>query len=231
MTETDTDTAADTAARVLRLEAQGLTRLADHIPADFAPAAAAILGLQGRVIVSGMGKSGHVASQDGGDARLDRHARPVSSIPAEASARRPRHDRRPATSAWLLSRSGETRRAGPASSPTRATVSRIPLVAMTAEANSALGAAADIALVLPRAEEACPNKLAPTTSTTMQLALGDALAIALLEARRASGPRISEAFHPGGKLGARMRRVSDLMHGADSLPLVGVDRRCPRRCW
>jgi arabinose-5-phosphate isomerase len=95
----------------------------------------------------------------------------------------------------------------------------VPLVAITSRPESALGSAADLPLVLPRVAEACPNGLAPTTSTTMQLALGDALAMCLLEARGFS-PGDFRDFHPGGKLGARLRRARDLMHGAAELPLV-----------
>jgi arabinose-5-phosphate isomerase len=96
----------------------------------------------------------------------------------------------------------------------------IPLIAMTSVETSALGSAADIALILPRAEEACPNKLAPTTSTTMQLALGDALAIALLEKKGFSAKDFS-VFHPGGKLGAMLKLVREVMHTGDELPLTG----------
>jgi arabinose-5-phosphate isomerase len=98
----------------------------------------------------------------------------------------------------------------------------VKLVALTSRPESALGKAGDILLALPRMQEACPNGLAPTTSTTMQMALGDALAMALLEARGFS-PQDFREFHPGGKLGARLKRARDLMHGAEELPLVGRD--------
>lgn len=218
MTETDTDTATDTAARVLRLEAQGLTRLADHIPADFAPAAAAILGLQGRVIVSGMGKSGHVGHKIA--ATLASTGTPAYFVhPAEAS----HGDLGMITEGdicLLLSNSGESAELGDIIAYTQRF--GIPVIAISARSDSTLMRAATWRLLLPDTPEACPIGMAPTTSTTMALALGDALAVALMEARgfRAEDFR---GFHPGGKLGARMRRVSDLMHGADSLPLVGVD--------
>ena len=101
---------------------------------------------------------------------------------------------------------------------------RVPLVAITANPSSSLGRQADISLTLPKAKEACPNGLAPTTSTTMQLALGDALAIALLE-RRGFTAEHFRVFHPGGKLGAQLRLVRDVMHTGERLPLVGVDAR------
>jgi arabinose-5-phosphate isomerase len=95
----------------------------------------------------------------------------------------------------------------------------IPLIAITSSADSALGRQADVCLRLPKSEEACPNGLAPTTSTTMQLAMGDALSVALLEARgfTASDFRL---FHPGGKLGASLSFVRDVMHSGDRLPLI-----------
>jgi arabinose-5-phosphate isomerase len=96
---------------------------------------------------------------------------------------------------------------------------KISLIAITSNADSALGREADICLALPRAEEACPNGLAPTTSTTMQLAIGDALAIALLEARGFTAHDF-RLFHPGGKLGARLSFVRDIMHTQQALPIV-----------
>ena len=98
----------------------------------------------------------------------------------------------------------------------------VPLIGMTARADSTLARAADIALVLPDMPEACPNGLAPTTSSTAQMALGDALAICLLS-RRGFSPDAFRDYHPGGKLGARLRRVRELMHGTDQLPTVTRD--------
>ena len=98
----------------------------------------------------------------------------------------------------------------------------LKLVAITAKADSALARAADVALLLPQAAEACPMGLAPTTSTTMQMALGDALSVALLK-RRGFTEADFHRFHPGGRLGARLRRVRDLMHVGDAVPLAGTD--------
>ena len=100
----------------------------------------------------------------------------------------------------------------------------IPLIAITGERASALSEAADVALILPRMPEACPMGLAPTTSTTMALALGDAVAIALLE-RRGFSAADFQVFHPGGALGKRLLRVADVMHGAEELPTCSLD--CP----
>ena len=101
---------------------------------------------------------------------------------------------------------------------------RVPLIALTSNAESTLGRAADICLTLPKAKEACPNGLAPTTSTTMQLALGDALAVALLEKRGFTAEHF-RVFHPGGKLGARLKLVRDIMHIGERLPVVGLEAR------
>ena len=96
---------------------------------------------------------------------------------------------------------------------------RVTLIGMTSGAESALAQQADIVLLLPQAKEACPNGLAPTTSTTMQLALGDALAVALLEVRSFK-PEDFRVYHPGGKLGAQLKQLRQIMHGGDRLPLV-----------
>jgi arabinose-5-phosphate isomerase len=101
---------------------------------------------------------------------------------------------------------------------------RVPLIAITCNEQSTLGRQADLCLALPRAREACPNGLAPTTSTTMQLALGDALAIALLERRGFTADHF-RVFHPGGKLGAQLKHVRDIMHTGERLPIVALGTR------
>jgi arabinose-5-phosphate isomerase len=103
---------------------------------------------------------------------------------------------------------------------------RIPLIAITAGENSALGRAADVVLLLPKTAEACPHGLAPTTSTMMQLAIGDALAIALLEARGFT-PSDFKTFHPGGSLGASLIHIRDIMHRGDRMPLVKMGTSMP----
>jgi arabinose-5-phosphate isomerase len=119
-----------------------------------------------------------------------------------------------------LSNSGETAELADLIAHTRRF--GLPLVGITGRCESALARAADVALILPTAPEACPLGLAPTTSTTMQLALGDAIAVALLT-RHGFGPADFGRFHPGGRLGARLRRVRALMHGNDELPLASPD--------
>jgi arabinose-5-phosphate isomerase len=210
-----------TLLRTIELEAEGLNALRAALEgglgARVLEAVALILALPGRVIVTGMGKSGHVGRKIA--ATLASTGTPSHFVhPAEAShgdlGMIGRED-----AVLALSWSGEAPELADIIAYTRRF--DVKLVALTSRPESALGSAADILLALPRMQEACPNGLAPTTSTTMQLALGDALAMALLEARGFS-PQDFREFHPGGKLGARLKRARDLMHGAEELPLVGI---------
>lgn len=203
------------ARAVLHAERAGLDALAAALDGDFTEAVARLSAIQGRVVVSGMGKSGHIARKIA--ATLASTGTPAHFVhPAEAS-----HGDLgmivPGDAVLALSNSGETAELADLIAHT----SRfgILLIAMTARENSALAQAADLTLKLPAAAEACPFGLAPTTSTTMQLALGDALAVALLN-RRGFSPADFHLYHPGGKLGARLRRVRDLMHTGDALPLA-----------
>lgn len=206
------------ARRTLTLEIEGLKALMETLDGPFSRAVDVLEGTTGRVIVTGMGKSGHIARKIA--ATLASTGTPAQYVhPGEAS----HGDLGMITSGDVilaLSWSGET--AELSSIISHAKRFAIPLVAMTSTAASALGTAADVTLVLPKAEEACPNKLAPTTSTTMQLALGDALAIALLETKGFSAKDFS-IFHPGGKLGAMLKLVREVMHTGDALPLTRPD--------
>lgn len=198
----------------LAAERAGLAALEAALDANFARAVAALAAAPGRVIVSGMGKSGHVGRKIA--ATLASTGTPAHFVhPAEAS-----HGDLgmilAGDAVLALSNSGET--AELADLTAHARRFGIPLIAITSQAQSALAQAADIVLLLPEAEEACPIGLAPTTSTTMQLALGDALAVALLR-RRGFTQADFRVYHPGGKLGARLKRVRDLMHSSN-LPLV-----------
>ncbi len=220
MSATLVDPKADlaTARAVLAAEAAGLHALAASLDQRFAAAVDLLLAASGRVVVSGMGKSGHVATKIAATL-ASTGTKALYVHPAEAS-----HGDlgmiAEGDAVLALSNSGETAELADLIGYTRRF--GIPLIAITAGANSTLALAADVALILPPAAEACPMGLAPTTSTTMQMALGDALAVALLT-RRGFGPTDFRRFHPGGKLGARLRRTRDLMHSGAELPLAGPD--------
>jgi len=212
----------DSALRTLDLEQAGLTALREALSNGlgeaFAAAARLVRDARGRVIVSGMGKSGHVGQKLA--ATLASTGTPAYFVhPSEAS-----HGDLGMITAddvvITLSWSGET--AELRSVVEHAARFRVPMVAITSSADSTLATAADVVLALPKSPEACPHGLAPTTSTVMQLALGDALAIALLESKGFTA-RDFKVLHPGGQLGAQLRFVSDLMHGEDRLPLAAPD--------
>ncbi|OAN72144.1 D-arabinose 5-phosphate [Rhodobacteraceae bacterium EhC02] len=207
----------DTARRVIRTEADGLMQLADNLGGEFAQAVELMLGARGRVIVSGMGKSGHVARKIA--ATLASTGTPAQFVhPAEAS-----HGDlgmlTPDDVLLMLSNSGETPELADMIAYSRRF--NIPMIGVASRADSTLLKQSDVALTLPRATEACGTGVVPTTSTTMTLALGDALAVALMEYRQFQ-PEDFRNFHPGGKLGAQLSRVRDLMHAGDALPLVSA---------
>lgn len=203
------------ARRVLTLESESLTALADAIDGDFTQALDLLFATNGRVIISGMGKSGHVAGKIA--ATLASTGTPSHYVhPGEAS-----HGDlgmlQGDDAALVLSNSGDTAELKDLVAYTR--FRGIPLVAMVGRAGSPLAEAADVALVLPQMPEACPMGLAPTTSTTMMLALGDALAVALMH-RRGFTPDQFRVLHPGGRLGRDFIKVEDIMHTGDAMPLV-----------
>jgi arabinose-5-phosphate isomerase len=206
----------DVARSVLATEAAGLRALAASLDQSFDAAVQMLAGCEGRIVVSGMGKSGHIARKIA--ATLASTGSPAIFVhPAEAS-----HGDlgmvQPGDALLLLSNSGETTELADLVAHSRRF--GLPLVAITGRAGSTLAAAADIALLLPAAPEACAVTSAPTTSTTMQLALGDALAVALLT-RRGFTATDFRTYHPGGRLGAQLRRVRELMHTGEAVPLVG----------
>ena len=221
--------AALSALRAIAKERNGLEALeaaiaaphAGGLGAAFSDAVKLISAAPGRVIVTGIGKSGHIARKIA--ATLASTGEPAFFVhPAEAS----HGDLGMVQSGDVvlaLSWSGET--AELAAIVTFAKRYAIPLIAMTAEASSTLGREADVCLALPSAPEACPDGLeAPTTSTTMQLVLGDALAVALLEGRGFTALDF-RALHPGGKLGAKLRHVREVMHAGDRIPRIGANAR------
>jgi arabinose-5-phosphate isomerase len=212
------------ALRTLEAETGGLAALSAAIESGlgqaFIRAVAMIKAARGRVIVSGMGKSGHIGNKIA--ATLSSTGTPAFFVhPAEAS----HGDLGMITSDDVIiamSWSGETAELKNLINYSRRF--RIGLIAITADAASTLGKAADIALALPQAREACPHNLAPTTSSLMQLALGDALAIALLESRGFTALDFRE-LHPGGRLGAALTFVRDLMHTGPEMPLKPIGTR------
>ncbi|VDC23468.1 KpsF/GutQ family sugar-phosphate isomerase [Pseudogemmobacter humi] len=217
MTSSPTDEAfLATGRRVIRREAGALDLLADALGPSFTEAVALILKASGRIVVSGMGKSGHIGKKIA--ATFASTGTPAQFVhPAEAS-----HGDLGMIATGdvilMLSNSGETPELADMLAHSRRF--GIPLIGIAGRAGSTLLREADVAIVLPAAPEACETGIVPTTSTTMTLALGDALAIALMEHRRFT-PEHFRVFHPGGKLGAKLLRVGDLMHR--EAPLVAPD--------
>lgn len=204
--------------RVLKTEAEALSQMADGLGDAFVKAVDTLAGLSGRVICTGVGKSGHVARKIA--ATLASTGRPAIFVHATEASHGDLGMIGPDDAVLALSKSGETREL--ADVIAYAKRFGAPLIGMTARAESALGRQSDILLLLPDAPEATGQVDAPTTSTTLQIALGDALAVALLE-RAGFTPQDFRVFHPGGKLGAMLRTVADLMHGSDELPLISAD--------
>jgi arabinose-5-phosphate isomerase len=208
------------AVRTLNTEAEAVQALSlalrDGLRAPFIAAADMIRAASGRVIVTGMGKSGHIARKIA--ATLASTGTPAFYVHAGDAGHGDLGMIIPGSDVVLaLSWSGETSELKSLIDYSRR--HRVGLIAMTAQANSTLGKAADIALVLPDAREACPHNLAPTTSSLMQLALGDALAIALLEGRGFTASDFG-LLHPAGRLGAMLKFVRDIMHAGEAMPLA-----------
>lgn len=208
----------DTAARVIRAEAAALNTLADSLDDRFRAAIDMMRDTKGRVIVTGIGKSGHIANKIA--ATLASTGTPAQFVhPAEAS----HGDLGMITgvdTVLAISNSGEA----PELSNLIAYSRRydIPLIGLTSRADSTLGRQSDVILLLPTVAEACGTGVVPTTSTTMTLAMGDALAVALMEHRDFTAENFRN-FHPGGKLGAQLSLVRDLMHVGSAVPCVAED--------
>lgn len=210
--------ANDVARSVLQKEAAAVAQMADELPADFEAAVDCILGINGRVVVCGVGKSGHIGRKIA--ATMASTGTPSYFVHgAEAShgdlGMVTRHD-----ACVLISNSGETTELRDITLYTRRF--NIPLIAISSNPDSTLMKAADYKLALPKIPEVCTIGKAPTTSTTLTLALGDALSVAVMEARGFSADEF-HTFHPGGKLGTQLSRVADLMHGSGELPVVPAD--------
>ena len=201
--------------RTLSLEQDGLAQLSAALDEVSVEAVRLISGLKGRLICAGVGKSGHVARKIA--ATLASTGTPASYVhPAEAS-----HGDLGMITAddavLALSNSGETKELGDLIAYCRRF--GVPLIGMTAGADSTLAKGSDVVLLCPKAPEACGETRAPTTSTTMMMAFGDALAVALIEARGFTATDFAR-FHPGGALGSALARVDELMHAGDSMPLA-----------
>ncbi len=218
MTEAEKHNFLATAKRVVSIETDALRLLGESLGDEIGEAVALLLAVKGRVIVSGMGKSGHIARKIA--ATFASTGTPAHFVhPAEAShgdlGMMTRGD-----VALVLSNSGETPELADLIAYTRRF--NIALIGVASRPDSTLIKQSDIGLILPKATEACGTGVVPTTSTTMTLALGDALAVALMEHRRFT-PEDFRDFHPGGKLGAQLSKVRDLMHDSAALPLIGAD--------
>jgi arabinose-5-phosphate isomerase len=205
--------------RAITIEADGmkalLAALDGSLQDSIATAVETIRSAESRVIVTGMGKSGHIGRKIA--ATLASTGTPASFVhPAEAS-----HGDlgmiTPRNVVLMLSNSGES--AELKDLLNYCARFSVPMIAITANAASTMGRAADVTIQIPKVEEACPNGLAPTTSTLLQLAIGDAIAMALLDAKGFSAEDFRN-FHPGGKLGAQIKHARDIMHGKSDLPLV-----------
>lgn len=204
-----------TGQQVLRAEAEAILKLMDRMPKDYEAVVELILNTKGRLIVSGVGKSGHIGRKI--SATLASTGTPSYFVHATEASHGDlgmitEHD-----TCLLISNSGETSELRDIVAHTRRF--SVPMVAISSRPDSTLMKAADYRLDLPRAPEACPIGMAPTTSTTMTLALGDALAVSLMK-QRGFKPENFSVFHPGGKLGAQMMTVEQLMHHAREVPLV-----------
>jgi arabinose-5-phosphate isomerase len=214
----DSTSALESARRVLETEIAGLQDLSRALDERFTQAVDLLNKVRGRVIVTGMGKSGHIARKIA--ATLASTGSPAQYVhPGEAS----HGDLGMITAAdavIAMSNSGETAELSDIVAYVK--LKRIPFISITGRADSVLAKAADVSLVVPDSPEACPLSLAPTTSTTVMLALGDAIAVTLLE-RRGFSPDDFRLLHPGGQLGSRLIRAVDIMRSGTELPLVSVD--------
>jgi arabinose-5-phosphate isomerase len=208
------------ARRVIKAEIAGLESLAAALGAGFAAAVDCCAAVRGRLIVTGIGKSGHVARKIA--ATLASTGTPAQFVHAGEASHGDLGMIGAEDAILALSNSGESAEFADVIGYSRRY--GIALIAVTSGARSTLAQAADIVLLLPPAAEACPMGLAPTTSTTVMMALGDALAIALLE-RRGFSPADFRLLHPGGRLGRRLLRVADIMHVGDAVPLVSPTTR------
>ena len=207
----------DVAKSALKIEAQALLRLSENLPPDFIHLVDSIINSTGRVIIAGVGKSGHIGRKI--SATLTSTGTPSYFIhPSEAS-----HGDMGMLMmediCILISNSGETNELVDLINYIKRF--NIKMAAICSEKTSTLAQAAHFSLILPKEPEVCSIGMAPTTSTTMMLGLGDALAVSLMHRRDFDAEQF-RIFHPGGKLGSQMAKVEDLMHGIDKMPIVNL---------
>jgi arabinose-5-phosphate isomerase len=211
--------AVESAIRTIATERQGVEALeralAGPLAAAFSQAVETIGGIAGRVIVTGVGKSGHIGAKLA--ATFASTGTPAFFVHSAEANHGDLGMISPDDAIVAMSWSGETAELKGIISYSRRF--SVPLIAITSSETSTLGREADVALLLPKEQEACPHGLAPTTSTLLQLAIGDALAVALMEARGFTAGDF-HVFHPGGKLGASLTHVADIMHVGERVPLV-----------
>jgi arabinose-5-phosphate isomerase len=210
------------ARRVFQIAADGIQALSASLGSEFIAAIETLGTVKGRIIVSGMGKSAHVARKMA--ATMASTGTPAHFVHAAEASHGDLGMIASDDAVIALSNSGETPELTDLIEYTRRF--GIKLIAITSKRHSSLGSAADITLALPPTPEACPLGLAPTTSTTLMISLGDALAVALMERRGFTADEY-KVFHPGGKLGRRLLKVKDLMHGTGELPLVNPASSMP----
>lgn len=207
------------ALKTLASEKQGIealeAALIGNLSSSFETAVQTIRNVNGHVVITGLGKSGHIGTKIA--ATLASTGTPAFFVHAAEANHGDLGMIGSDDVILALSWSGETLELSGIIN--HAARFRIPLIAMTSGENSVLGRQADVVLLLPKIEEACPHGLAPTTSTIMQLAMGDALAVALLEMRGFTATDF-KIYHPGGSLGASLKYVRDIMHGGNRIPLV-----------
>lgn len=218
MSEKTTTSSRETGTWVLKTEAEALSQMAAALPDGFDKAVQMILDATGRVVVAGIGKSGHIGRKI--SATLASTGTPAYFLHAAEASHGDMGMVTHEDVCILISRSGETAELRDLLRFTRRF--SVPMIAISSKPESTLMQAADCALALPDLPEACAIGLAPTTSTTLTLALGDALAVAAMAAR-GFGASDFQTFHPGGKLGVQLMRVEDLMHGAEALPLCAPE--------
>ena len=212
----------ESATTVILTEAKALNLLASELPKDFEDVVKLIIKLEGHLIISGVGKSGHIGRKIA--ATLASTGTPSHFVHATEASHGDLGALTTKDACLLISNSGETAELKDLVSHTRRYA--IPLISISSNPKSSLIKASDFKLILPKVDEACSIGLAPTTSTTMTLALGDALAVTLMQEREFR-PEHFKVLHPGGKLGAQVSKVSHLMHIGDKMPIIKPSSTMP----